>query len=196
MTAAALGLEIRPPLARIADEDTGRLHSGRWRRTLPLYAFDDAAHVSRNRIRIRIAYGNSGHSHLLPAAMNNRHDQFAVQVAECDLRSQKIRATEISAAQIRAMTTPAVYTEQQFAARYLRRIFRRTLLSGNEPAPARGLIWRRRVLCARSLCTRWRPGLRRIGCLCCCAPRERKNCDEQRCEYGCWFRQNDRPLFG
>ena len=68
----------------------------------------------------------------LPAALNDRDDQFAVLIAQRNLRSQQVRSAHVAAAQVRAVTAPAIDAEQRLPACDLRGIARRTLLPGNK----------------------------------------------------------------
>src|SRR5262249_54200950 len=70
------------------------------------------------------------------AAFNDRHDQFAILVAERDLGPQQVRSSDIAASQIGAVTARAVDSVQRFAARNLLRVARRPLLPWDKtPGP-------------------------------------------------------------
>ena len=76
---------------------------------------------------------------VLPAALNDGDNQFALLIAESNLRPEQVGSAEVAAAEIGAVAAVAIDSVQGFAARDLRGVAWRPLLSGNESAGALGL---------------------------------------------------------
>ena len=108
MAAGALGVEIGLSRARIADEHAGRFLADRWRHALPADGFDDAANVGGYRQRILFTHLDGGHALGLAAALDDGDNQFAVQIAEGELRAEQVGSAEIAAAEVGSVAAVAI----------------------------------------------------------------------------------------
>ncbi len=92
----------------------------------------------------------------LPAALNDGDDEFAIAIAEGDLRAQEVGTADVAAAEIGAVAAGAADAVQRLAARDLHGVAGRPLLAGHEASggaaragcgrSASGLAGRRCVL--------------------------------------------------
>src|SRR4029453_11496846 len=130
MAAAAFRGKVRLPGWGAADEHglIGRNRIAARRSALALHGRRDAVDVLGNRFRVIVRNIDGVHSHVLTAAMNDRHDQLTLFVAQDDLRPKQIGTTLIAAAEVDAVTALAIDAVQRLAARDDRRVARRPLL--------------------------------------------------------------------
>ena len=77
---------------------------------------------------------NLGHAHGSGAAFDNRNNQFAIDVGQCNLGAQQIWTAHVAAPQIGSVTTLAANGVKCFSVGNDRRIDRWPLLSRNESA--------------------------------------------------------------
>jgi len=91
-------------------------------RALAFRSRDYVVNIRRRRFTSAGVMLMGGHPGRLPRALNNRENQFAILIAQHNLRAQKIRAAEIAAPQIGAMAALATDAVKCFAALYQRGI--------------------------------------------------------------------------
>ena len=72
----------------------------------------------------------------LPAALNDGDDQFAIAVAEGDLRTQEVGPADVTAAEVRAVAAGATDAVERLAARDLHGVAGRPLLARHEASGA------------------------------------------------------------
>src|SRR5579871_5169068 len=153
----ALGAEVRLARACIAYHDAGRYLPNRRRLALHPDGFDDATDIRGYRQAVIWVDRYRGHACVLPATLNNRNNQFALQVAKRDLRAQKVWAAQVAAPQVDAMAAYAVDRVQRLSVSDLRGVAGWPLLTRYESAkPACGGLWtgsggRRRCLRQRPI---------------------------------------------
>src|SRR5205085_10862133 len=135
----------------IADHHARRRKADRWWHPLSSDGLEDTANVGGHSFAVLRTHWNCRHSRVLPAALDDGNNQFAIAIAQRHLRSQQVGPTEIASSQICAVAACATDAVQCFPACDLHGVARRPLLPRNK-SPRPTCAPRRCSLCRRVSC--------------------------------------------